>query len=115
MSFKLNPLTGALDLVGKGGDVTLDQGFSYVSIPTGQTVTIPLNQQMLYKGDIRVVGDFIVRGESRQVPDAPLPFAWNTIGTAEAVTVPANRDLLFAKNLRVLGYLRVLGNLMQVD
>lgn len=55
-SFKFNPLTGEFDLVSA-------DNFSYKTIPTGTTVIIPANQQMIVQGDITIVGDLTITGQ----------------------------------------------------
>lgn len=62
MSFKFNPITGLLDLVNE-----TTQNFSYKKIVTGQTVTIPENQQMLYVGTIEIDGTLIINGDAIEV------------------------------------------------
>ena len=46
MAFKLNPLTGQLDLVGTGGASSADN-FSYTKITKGQYITVPQNQLLV--------------------------------------------------------------------
>ncbi len=62
MSFKFNPITGLLDLVNE-----TTQNFSYKKIVTGQTVTIPENQQMIYVGTIEIDGTLIINGDAIEV------------------------------------------------
>lgn len=64
MSFKFNPITGLLDLVNQS---TSTQNFSYNKIVTGQTVTIPENQQMLYVGPITIDGTLVIDGQAIEV------------------------------------------------
>jgi hypothetical protein len=37
--------------------------FSYKRVPTGVTITIPTDQQMLVKGEIVIEGELIIEGE----------------------------------------------------
>jgi hypothetical protein len=43
--------------------------FSYKKVVSGSTVTIPINQQMIYSGDLVVDGDLIINGEIVQSID----------------------------------------------
>ncbi len=66
MSFKFNPITGQLDLVGSGSSIAPDN-FSYSTVVTGSTVTIPINQQMLYVGPLTIDGTLVVDGAAIEV------------------------------------------------
>lgn len=56
MGFKINPLTGALDVV-NNSSTSASNNFSYKVILNGQTLTIPINQQMVLYGDLEIQGD----------------------------------------------------------
>lgn len=56
MGLKLNPITGKFDLVSK-------ENFSYETIATGKTVTVPTNQQMLVYEELIVDGTLVLNGE----------------------------------------------------
>lgn len=55
MSFKFNPFTGNFDIVGAGSS----ESFSYEELQLGQTVTIPLLQQMIVHGLFNVGEGFL--------------------------------------------------------
>lgn len=61
--YKLNVLTGLFDLVGTGSSGPSTPNFSYTYIPAGQTITIPVNQQMIVLGGITIDGNLIIDGE----------------------------------------------------
>lgn len=61
MAFKLNPISGQLDLVGTGGSSSPDN-FSYEIIVAAATVTIPLYQQMIVHGNIQIDGVLVADG-----------------------------------------------------
>ena len=58
MSYKFNPFTNKLDLV------SIDAAnFSYNTIASGATITIPTNQQMLVYEEITIDGVLVIDGE----------------------------------------------------
>jgi len=67
MSFKFNPLTRQLDLVGSSGGSSSQENFSYSTVVTGSTVTIPIYQQMLYVGPLTIDGTLVVDGAAIEV------------------------------------------------
>lgn len=58
MPFKLNPLTGELDLVSID-----DENFSYNNVAADSEVEIPENQQMIVFEDINVDGELTINGD----------------------------------------------------
>jgi hypothetical protein len=60
MAFKLNPLTGQLDLVGSA--TPAPENFSYETVALGVTVTIPIYQQMIVQGAITIIGTLVING-----------------------------------------------------
>lgn len=66
-TFDFNPITGRLDLVGTGGSTSTTQNFSYSRITTGNTVTIPEYQQMLFVGNLTIDGTLVIDGEAIEV------------------------------------------------
>jgi len=62
MGLKFNPLTGQFDLVGSGGTSSSADNFSYEKIPTGSTVEIPINQQMITHQNLLIDGTLISTG-----------------------------------------------------
>ncbi len=56
MKIIFNALTGEFDYI-------KNDNFSYNIIPTNNTVTILLNQQMVVDDEIDIVGDLIIDGE----------------------------------------------------
>lgn len=61
MAFKLNPITGQLDLVGSSSGSSADN-FSYEIIIAAATVTIPIYQQMIVHGNIQIDGVLVADG-----------------------------------------------------
>lgn len=61
MAFKLNPITGQLDLVGSSSGSSADN-FSYEIIIASATVTIPIYQQMIVHGNIQIDGVLVADG-----------------------------------------------------
>jgi len=55
MSFAFNPFTGTFDIV--NGD-----NFSYNKILASTTLIIPLNQQMIVHGRLKIEGRLIIKG-----------------------------------------------------
>ncbi|MFO0447767.1 MAG: hypothetical protein ACK52I_03595 [Pseudomonadota bacterium] len=116
MSFKFNPLTGNLDLVGKGDTITGADNFSYTEIDAGQLVTVPAGQEMVHSIDLMVRGDLLVQGNTYHIPDASQAgFFWTLITVNNAVRVPLNRLMLYVSPLRVDGLLMVEGLLKEVS
>lgn len=110
MSFKFNPLTGKLDLVGSGSGA---DNFSYNLIPDGSVVTIPENQQMLVDGHVTVLGHMLVSGELVDISGRQKEqFFYDLID--DVVVVEANRLLLYKQHVTVTGHLRVLGRFTEV-
>jgi hypothetical protein len=50
--------------------ISSPDNFSYKTIPTGSTITIPVNQQMLHTGDLTIDGTLFINGEVSQVVDS---------------------------------------------
>lgn len=114
MSFKFNPFTGKLDLVGSGsgGGSSSPDNFSYKVISVGETVEIPANQQMLVDGHIRVLGHLLVSGELVDISNRkPEQFFYDTISDGECVVVEPKRLLLYKDHITIQGHLRVLGRM----
>lgn len=112
MSFKFNPFTGNFDLVGHGGGGTSPDNFSYLLVDSGQEVVIPLGQQMLFKGDIRVLGDLIVRGELTELIDIN-QHQVSRVRLGDVHLVPID-CVMFFRQLKVEGDLRVQGDLVEI-
>lgn len=117
MSFKFNPLTGNLDLVGDGGSGSASpDNFSYTTIAEGELVTIPDGQEMVHSLDLMVRGDLMVQGNTFQIVDASdQGFFWTTIPVNTSVRVPVNRLMLYVSPLHVDGNLMVNGLLKEVS
>lgn len=62
MSWDFNPFTGTFEQVGAGGVSSSSDNFSYETIASGVTVTIPLYQQMMVADTIDVEGTLNVNG-----------------------------------------------------
>ena len=115
MSFKFNPITGKLDLVGSPAQASPDN-FSYKLIEVGESKTVPVNQQMLFDGNILVQGNLMVLGEIKEITKTDDEgFFYTTILLSENVKVRENRLLLYKDNIMVLGNLNVLGTLAEAS
>lgn len=118
MGFKFNPFTGNFDLVGEAGDITVlgEDNFSYIKVESGQDVVVPLNQEMVYRNDLMVEGNLMVRGNTYQIQDPiETSFFWTTIPNGTTVRVPTNRLMLYSSPLMVQGNLYVDGLLKEVS
>jgi hypothetical protein len=115
MSFKFNPITGNLDLVGSGGSTPGSGGsFSYQTILSGTSVTIPENQSMIYHNNIRVLGDLMTRGDLiENYDDSQDEWPRSKVEIGETVVINKNR-VMFYRNLNVAGNLRILGDLLEI-
>lgn len=60
MALKFNPFTGKFDFVGSTS--SSEDNFSYETIATGITITVPTYQQMALSHDIQVDGLLILNG-----------------------------------------------------
>lgn len=115
MSYKFNPFTGNLDLVGEGDTILGADNFSYFEVAEFNTVTIPEGQEMLFKRDLMVRGDLLVRGDAVQLADASeQSFFWSEIPSTTTVRVPVNRLMLYVSPFMVRGNLFVSGLLKEV-
>lgn len=56
MAIALNPLT-------RNFDIFKPDNFSFYEIPQGQSLTIPIYQQMIIKDEILVSGDLFINGQ----------------------------------------------------
>lgn len=110
MAFKFNPFTGTLDIVEPN-----DPKFSYLAILTGESVLIPVGQQMLFDGHLLIDGTLEVDGEVNQIVDYTFwAYSWNLIPADVSLLVPVNRDMLVEQGLRVEGRLTIDGRLVEV-
>lgn len=115
MSFKFNPLTSNLDLVGSSAS-TSDQNFSFTTVDIAQTLVVPEGQEMVHSLDVMVRGNLMVRGNTFHIPDSQdLGFFWTKIPANTRVKVPENRLMLYVSPLLVLGNLMVDGLLKEVS
>lgn len=115
MSIKFNPFTGNFDFVGNGTGSTSPENFSYKEIASGETVEIPVRQQMLVDGHVRVLGHLSVNGELIDVSNrGSEKFFYTKVNADETVVVEADRLLLYKNHLTVDGHLRVLGTVAGV-
>lgn len=112
MSFRFNPITGKLDLVGSAATPKADN-FSYSLIPDGSSVTIPAGQHMLYR-DLRVLGALHVDGAIYEAAQDSLEFSWTEIVEGQVVVVPSNRELFVSPGFVVRGDLRVTGRMREI-
>lgn len=66
MAFKFNPFTGNFDITstsgGSGGSST-DHHSGWNFIPSGETVTVAQNKNMIVYQEIEVQGDLDIEGE----------------------------------------------------
>lgn len=112
MSWKFNPFTGNLDISGSGSSTPQPPNFSYKLVDTGETIEIPLNQQMLVDGHTRVLGHLLVNGELRDISNRqPEKFFYYLIQPSEVVEIYTDRLLLYKRHLTVQGHIRVNGRL----
>lgn len=115
MSIRFNPFTNTFDFVGTGGSSSPDN-FSYQRIETGETVTIPTNQEMIVDGPVTLDGTLVVDGVVTEQVDYSLwSFGWNTIQANVSIRIPTERDLLFCSPLIIDGVLTVDGRLIEVS
>lgn len=113
MAFKFNPITGTLDLVGSG-DAVASNNFSYISIENSEDVTVPLGQQMIVDGHVRVTGHLRVLGQLVNISQRQKEqFAYRKINAEEVVVVEYDRILFYKNHIMVNGHLRVLGELLE--
>lgn len=86
MSYRFNPFTGQLDIVGAGGGGTSVPNFSYDYISPTESIEVPAGQEMLLASDLVVDGELILTGQVIFLslePDSICPLN----------PVPANRKL----------------------
>jgi len=115
MSIRFNIWTSTFDFVGTGGSSSPDN-FSYQRIETGETVTIPTNQEMIVDGPVTLDGTLVVDGVVTEQVDYSLwSFGWNTIQANVSIRIPTERDLLFCSPLIIDGVLTVDGRLIEVS
>ena len=107
-----NPLSGQFDLVG-GGSGPSANNFSYIRVPAGKSVVVPVNQQMLFIGPIVVDGTLRVLGEIRDVTPQESFYGWRVIPIDKVIVIPSNRQMLFTAGMRILGSIRVQGELKE--
>lgn len=115
LSFAFNPLGPPFDLVNKSQPSSGDSNFSYNLIADGETVVVPLGQQMLVDGPIRVLGHLSILGDVLDISNRETEkFFYDLITNQEVVTINENRLLLFKGHLQVNGSVRVHGRLSEV-
>jgi hypothetical protein len=113
MGLKINPVTGNLDLIGSSSGSSADN-FSYNLIDVGESVTIPAGQQMLYVGDLQILGDLIIEGDLVEINNDPYhSMSVSYIGPSELFLIPVNH-VMFFKTLTIDGDLRIEGDLIEV-
>lgn len=113
MSFKFNPLTGELDLVGSGGDA--ERRFDIYKLPTGESLEIPENDQAFYSLPPIIEGDLMVSGYLLPVGSAEREeYFFTKIEQDKTIRVKKNRLLLYVQSLLVEGNLLVEGDLRSI-
>jgi len=113
MSVKFNPIGPPFDFTGKGQAPSVRaDNFSYTTVILGKTVTVPVNQQMLFKGVMIVRGLLINRGQIMPVEDNHQQMGhWNPIPSGQFVLIPENRTMFFKFIFKNYGTLRNQGTL----
>jgi hypothetical protein len=116
VSFKFNPFTGTLDIAGSSSAPVATKNFSYLFIPTGQTIRVAEGQQMVFDGDLVVDGTLEIDGQILQLVDYSFwAYSWNLIPVDVSLLVPTFRDMLVVPGLIVDGVLTIDGRLVEVD
>ena len=111
MAFKFNPFTGTLDVVEPN-----DPNFSYTKINTGDSVTIPEGQEMVFEQAVVVDGTLTIDGAITQLVNYTYwAYSWNRIASDVSLLIPQFRDMLVVPGLTVDGSLAVDGRLIEVD
>lgn len=114
MPLKLNPVTGALDLV-NADQAAAPPNFSYLVVENGETIEVPVGQQMIVDGPIEVDGELSVSGRVSELVDySQWSFSWNRIESNRTIRVPANRDLVVMPGLKIDGTLSLDGRLIEI-
>jgi hypothetical protein len=114
MPLKLNPVTGALDLV-NADQAAAPPNFSYVTVETGETIEVPEGQQMIVDGPIKVDGALMVSGSVSELVDySQWSFSWNRIESNRTIRVPSSRDMIVMPGLKVDGTLAIDGRLIEI-
>lgn len=88
--------------------------YSYKLINPDETIEIPLGQQMVVDGQVRVLGHMSVLGELVDISTRKKEqFFYTSIENDDVVVVEANRLLMYKNHLAVRGHLRVKGTLAE--
>jgi len=100
--------TGSVGTSTDGNEIIISgssapENFSYITVTTGSTVTIPINQQMLYEGDLTIDGDLIVDGDTVQNNDEHFAVALVTNNGAGLIFVSGSSTPVSGQVLTALG------------
>lgn len=98
-----------------GGSGSGVDNFSYKKIPSGDTVTIPVNQVMLLASNIEVEGNLVTDGDLEMIADRDDNFSYDTIPTDEVVHVRENQQMIVYGDIATDGTLILDGNLISLE
>lgn len=107
MSFKFNPTTGKLDLVGSSG---AGQNFSHKKIDNGLTVVIPVNQQMIIDGGIKIHGQLTIGGSLKMLPDKQSELSVKNIN--RQLIIPLNEQMVIKGKIKIRARIFIRGSLV---
>jgi hypothetical protein len=115
MSFKFNPLTGQLDIAGKGSVINKADNFSLKIILSGSKKTIPATQQMLLNGTIEIDGDLVIDGSLVEISDEVGPLPHELVPPHQNVLIQRFQVLpFFTAPFLVDGNLTIDGHLLEI-
>jgi len=103
LSYRFNPFTGNLDLVGSGGSSSPDN-FSYQVIRSSAVVEIPLGQEMLVSEGVQIDGELVLNGVLTILdltPDSVCPL--NPVPSGRKLSVFASEQCLIYDELIIDG------------
>ena len=109
MKLAFNPIGNPFDFVSKSQSDS-KSSFSYLKTESNEIVTIPKNQQMLFKGILMNYG--LLKNLGQIIPvkdDTSKTDTWNPIPTNQTVIIENNRVMLFKKIFKNYGILRNFG------
>lgn len=113
MSFKFNPITATLDLVGQDGAAS--ENFSYKRIPQNATVLIPEEQIMLCYESLDVEGTLDLEGYLAFVESSMDNFSYELVEETRKVKIPSGQQMLVDRFINVEGVLDIEGKLIIVE
>jgi hypothetical protein len=97
------------------GPWKIETNFSYLRLAAGESARIQAGEQLLFSGDLVVLGHLEVAGDLLDVSGRqPEQFMYSEILPNATIAVWTNRMLFYKNNLYVRGHLRVLGEVQPV-